>query len=108
MPTSDAPGTRLPSPGHHAGRLTTAVDTVLRRRRHVAVHLLVYATVNAVLVGVWLVAGLTTGAWFPWPLLSLAGWGLGLQLHWWWAYGPLSRLVREEVLVRAGQPPGRP
>ena len=56
----------------------------------------------------WLVCGLVSGGWFPWPVLSLAGWGLALQAHWWWAYGPLNRLVSEEVVVREGSAPGRP
>lgn len=71
-------------------------------------HLVVYALVNAVLVVVWLVGGVVSGAWFPWPLLSLAGWGLALQAHWWWAYGPLSRLVTEDVLVPGHRGAGRP
>jgi 2TM domain len=108
MPTTDAPGLRPPSAAEDRERLTTAMRTVLDRRRHVAVHLLVYAIVNVVLVVVWLVAGLASGSWFPWPLLSSAAWGLALELHWWWAYGPLSRLLREEVLVRGARPPGRP
>jgi len=61
-----------------------------------------------VLVVAWLIATLASSSWFPWPLLSLAGWGLALQLHRWWAYGPLNRPVREEVLVRGAQPPRRP
>jgi 2TM domain len=108
MPTPDAPGLHPPSARSRPDHLTTAVETVLRRRRHVAVHLFVYAAVNTVLVIVWFVSGLVSGSWFPWPLLSLAGWGLLLQLHWWWAYGPLNRLVREEVLVRGDRPPGSP
>ena len=108
MPTADVPGLRSPAPGRRPGRPAGAVETVLRRRRHVAVHLIVYAVANALLVLLWIVAGASSGAWFPWPLLSLAGWGLVLQLHWWWAYGPLSRLVREEVVVRRGQWPDHP
>lgn len=108
MPTPDARGIRPPSAGHRPEHLTTAVEAVLSRRRHVAVHLFVYAAINTVLVVVWLAMGLATGTWFPWPLLSLTGWGLALQLHWWWAYGPLNRLVREEVLVRGASRSRRP
>jgi hypothetical protein len=107
MPTPDEPGTRSQPAVDHPDRLAAAVRTVLDRRRHVAVHLVVYALVNAVLVVIWLVGGLVSGDWFPWPLLSLAGWGLVLQAHWWWAYGPLSRLVREDVLVGGTPGPGR-
>lgn len=74
--------------------------TVLRRRRQFAVHLLVYALANAVGVLAWLVLGLVTGDWFPWPVVSLAVWGgVVLHLHAWWAYGGRSRLVSEETLV---------
>jgi len=107
MTTPEAPGTSPPSSADRPEHLTTAMEIVLSRRRQVAVHLLVYAAVNALLVAVWLVAGFASGTWFPWPLLSLAGWGLALQLHWWWAYGPLSRLVREEVVVRGTPDEGR-
>jgi hypothetical protein len=108
MPTPDDPGIRPLPAAEDPERLTTGMETVLDRRRHVAVHLLVYAAVNAVLVAAWLVAGVASENWFPWPLLVVAGWGLALQLHWWWAYGPLSRLVREEVLVRGTRDRGRP
>lgn len=96
----------MPSPDED--RVRTAVQTVLARRRHVAAHLLVYSLANAVLVAVWLVGGLASGNWFPWPLLVLAGWGLVVQLHWWWAYGPLSRLISEEVLVPGPRDRARP
>ena len=98
----------MPSAADAPDRLAAAARTVLGRRRQVAVHLLVYALVNAVLVAAWLIGGLVSGDWFPWPLLSLAGWGLVLQAHWWWAYGPLNRLVREDVLVDGSRGPGRP
>jgi hypothetical protein len=64
---------------------------LLRRRRHFFRHLLIYAVVNVSLVGVWLVAGATTGTWFLWPVVVLVGWGLLLDVHAWWAYGGPGR-----------------
>jgi hypothetical protein len=64
---------------------------VLRRRRYFFRHLLVYAVVNVLLVVAWLVAGMTTGTWFFWPVLVLVGWGLLLDVHAWWAYGRPDR-----------------
>lgn len=54
---------------------------VMRRRRRFAHHLLVFATVHAVLVLVWGAVAVATGSWFPWPLVTMAVWGAGLQLH---------------------------
>ncbi|MCF6734336.1 2TM domain-containing protein [Blastococcus sp. KM273129] len=53
----------------------------MRRRRRFAHHLLVFATVNAALVVVWVVGALATGSWFPWPLVPVAVWGAVLRLH---------------------------
>jgi hypothetical protein len=38
-------------------------------------HLLVYLAVMALLVAVWLVAGLNGAGWYPWPLWPALGWG---------------------------------
>jgi hypothetical protein len=75
----------LPSPG------------VLRRRRHFAWHLTFYVLVNVLLVVVWLVSGLTSDTWFFWPVFVLAGWGLLLDVHVWWAYGRPRRPGADRV-----------
>jgi hypothetical protein len=47
------------------------------RRRAFLVHASVYAAVNVMLVGVWILAG----GGFPWFLFPLMGWGVGLVAH---------------------------
>jgi len=64
---------------------------IVRRRRRFFRHLLVFAAANAVLLGVWLLVGLTSDSWFFWPVFVLAGWGLLLDVHAWGAYGRPSR-----------------
>jgi 2TM domain len=53
------------------------------RRRLLQSHAVVYALVMALLVFIWL----TTGADYFWPQWPIAGWGLGLALHAWFARG---------------------
>lgn len=47
------------------------------RRRSFLVHLAVFLAVNAMLVGVWALAG----GGYPWFLFALMGWGIGLVAH---------------------------
>ncbi len=47
------------------------------RRRAFLVHASVYAAVNAMLVGVWALAG----GGYPWFLFPIMGWGVGLVAH---------------------------
>ena len=60
----------------------------LHKRREFHTHLTAYLLVNSLLVGIWLVVALTTGAWFPWPVFPLLGWGIGLAFHARAVYGP--------------------
>ena len=52
-------------------------------------HALVFALVNALLIAIWLTTAIAAGggAWFPWPIFPLIGWGIGLALHGWAVYG---------------------
>lgn len=45
------------------------------------VHLLVYILVNLFLVGLWFWTSYMTGEYFPWFLFPLAGWGVGVAVH---------------------------
>jgi hypothetical protein len=38
----------------------------------------IYLGVMAVLVVIWLIAGVTAGAWYPWPIWPALGWGIAL------------------------------
>jgi hypothetical protein len=56
--------------------------TSLKKRADFRVHLLVYALVNGMIVGIWMV----TGSGFFWPIFPIAGWGIGLVMHAWDVY----------------------
>ncbi len=46
-------------------------------------HLVVYLLVNAFLVGVWA----TTSRGYFWPIWPMLGWGVGVAVHTWTAFG---------------------
>jgi fatty acid desaturase len=68
----------------------------LEKKREFRGHLLAYAMVNALLWAAWGVVFAVSGAWFPWPLFALFGWGIGLAFHAWDAFGRLP-FSEEEV-----------
>jgi len=76
---------------HELGRGPSAEDEALRGRairrlkkqQDFRGHLLVYILVNAFLVGIWA----ATGSGFFWPVFPLAGWGIGVVMNAWDAYG---------------------
>jgi signal transduction histidine kinase len=69
------------------------VDRAARRRRWLQSHAVVYALVMALLVFIWL----TTGAGYFWPQWSIAGWGLVLALHAWFAGGRHKGMLAAET-----------
>ena len=70
----------------------------LKEKRDFKMHLILYVLVNIILFVIWLVIALVEGAWFPWFLFSLGGWGLGLGMHAWMVYG--GREVTDEQVAR--------
>ena len=74
----------------------------LRRKQDFVGHLMAYVGVNALLVTIWFVTGLTSDSWFPWPLIPMVGWGIGLAFHALAVYGrggrpPTERAIQREV-----------
>ena len=67
----------------------------LKTKGEFRAHLVSYLIVNAGITGVWLVVAITTGAWFPWFLFPILGWGIGLAFHAWAAYGPVPSAPTE-------------
>ena len=67
----------------------------LRRKRSFWGHFAAYVIVNGLFVVLWLVLGLTSGAWFFWPIFPMAGWGIGLAFNAVNAYGPASQPITE-------------
>ncbi len=48
-------------------------------------HLIAYATVNLLLIGIW---WLTSHDGFFWPIIPLLGWGIGVVFNVWDVYSP--------------------
>ena len=44
-------------------------------------HVASYLSVMLLLVAIWLVGGVTAGAWYPWPVWPALGWGIGVLSH---------------------------
>jgi hypothetical protein len=52
----------------------------LKKRRDFSAHVLVYVLVNAFVVAIW---ALTNPDGFFWPILPMAGWGIGVVMNAW-------------------------
>jgi hypothetical protein len=66
----------------------------LKAKQGFYVHATVYGLVNLLLVVIWVVTGIAAGAWFPWPVFPIFGWGIGLAMHGWGVFG--HRMLHEE------------
>jgi hypothetical protein len=73
----------------------------LEKKRAFQAHLLAYAMVHTLLWAIWVVVFVASGVSFPWPLIPMFGWGIGLAFHAWDVYGrpPFSEedIRREEA-----------
>ena len=83
--------------GHRELLREQAVGRFQKRRDFIA-HLLAYVLINPVVWGIWLVIGLSSHSWWPWPLFVTLGWGLGLALNAWDVYG--RRPITEDDVQR--------
>lgn len=70
----------------------------LKKRRDFHTHAFVYLTINALVWGIWVIIGATSGGWFPWPLWVTLGWGIGLVFNAWDVY--VRRPITESELQR--------
>lgn len=59
----------------------------VKKRRDLHTHAFAYVVINALVWGVWVIIGATSGSWFPWPLWVTLGWGIGLVFNAWDVYG---------------------
>ena len=64
-------------------------------------HLTMYLAVNGFLFVVWLVLALVFkgGAWFPWFLFPLVGWGIGISSHAFAVYGSGNSRGKRDAMV---------
>jgi signal transduction histidine kinase len=83
----------LDQPEAAEGPQPAAVDRSAMRRRILHSHAVVYALVMTFLVFIWL----TTGAGYFWPQWAIAGWGLLLALHAWFAGGRRAGMLGPET-----------
>lgn len=67
-------------PAWQAERSRRAARAAAHRKARDAVRpqTAIYLGVMAVLVVIWLIAGITAGAWYPWPIWPALGWGIAL------------------------------
>ena len=84
-------------------RLTTEAIRRIKARRGFGGHLLVYVAVNTLLILIWLTTAVTAGAWYPWFVFPLTGWGVGVAAHAWAVYGPPSRPITEDAIAEEVQ-----
>jgi hypothetical protein len=97
-------------PTEHASAeddLRSAAVRSLRRKRDFLQHLASYVIVNGMLVTAWVVVGLTSHFWFPWPIFPIVGWGVGIAFHAWAVFGPASRPPSDETVEREMRRLGR-
>ncbi len=73
----------------------------LKKKRDFKAHLLMYVSVNALLIVIWAVSGTDT---FFWPIFVLVGWGIGLVANAWDVYGrkPISEDEVQREMDRLG------
>ena len=72
----------------------------LQAKREFRRHLVIYATVNGLLVVIWSV----TWPDYFWPVWPMAGWGIALALHGWRVYGerPISEAEIQREMEKDG------
>jgi hypothetical protein len=81
-------------------RLATEAVRRIEARRGFRLHLLAYGAANALMILIWLTVALTAGAWFPWFVFPLAGWGAGVGAHGWAVYGSPARPITDEAITQ--------
>lgn len=72
----------------------------LKRKRGFQKHLRSYIIVNAFLWVVYVLGATQSHVWWPWPLIVMAGWGIGLGLNAWAVYGRANGPISEDEIRR--------
>jgi hypothetical protein len=66
--------------------------TQLRKKRGLQAHIIVYLSVNLLLVAIWYVSGRG----YFWPVFPILGWGIGVVFNIWDVYVP-DRMTEERI-----------
>ena len=82
----------------HRDLLREQARRQLKKRRDFMPHLFAYVLINLVVWAIWLVIGLSSHSWWPWPVLVTLGWGIGLAFNAWDVYG--RRPITEDEVHR--------
>lgn len=94
------PDAIAPEPSAREDALRELAIKQLKKQRDFRGHLLVYVLVNTFLVVLWAV----TGTGFFWPVFPIVGWGIGVVMNAWDAYGRADfgedRIRREMDRIR--------
>ena len=70
--------------------------TRLKKRRDFKAHAFVFGLFNLGVWGVWIIIGLSSHSWWPWPMFITFFWGIGLVMNAWEVY--LRRPITEQEL----------
>jgi hypothetical protein len=74
---ADLPSTWVRSRARDRRRERQAAGARLGMRAHVAS----YVAGSLLMLGIWAAVGMSSGAWYFWPVWPILGWGLGLLGH---------------------------
>jgi hypothetical protein len=79
-------------------KLRDQAVTRLKKKRDFGMHLLMYLSVNGLLVAIWAI----TGADFFWPIFPILGWGIGVAANAWDVYGrkPITEQEIQQEMER--------
>jgi hypothetical protein len=74
-----------------------------RRERYAAAaragmrwHIGGYVAGSLLMIAIWLAVGVSAGAWYPWPIWPILGWGIGVFGH----VIPVRQALRHRALAR--------
>jgi len=62
-------------------RAKRKAQEALAQRAAARRHLTAYVLGSSLMITIWLAVGLATGAWYPWPIWPILGWGFGVVHH---------------------------
>lgn len=66
---------------HRIGRDERRARTTRAALLGVRIHVGVYLAASIFMIALWLIIAVATGAWYPWPIWPILGWGVGVLGH---------------------------